>query len=108
MNPAGDPAPLTSEEVEYLLNNDLFFFAEEAPLTIKDKQGQMVHWVPNKAQRYMQFRAEDQKRRRGWVRILLIKGRQQGGSTWTEMRFYHRVRRGHTTALVISHSFIGS
>ena len=95
---------MTPQEVEDRLNTDLFFFAEEAPIVVKDKQGMVVRWVPNRAQRYMQFRAEDQKKRKGYVRILLLKGRQQGGSTWVEMRDYHILRsNAGISVLVLSH-----
>jgi hypothetical protein len=92
------------QEVEGRLNSDLEFFAEEAPLLVKDKQGYLVKWRLNIAQKFMQHRAEDQLRRRGWVRMLLLKGRQQGGSTWAGGRFYHRTRsRPGTSTFILSH-----
>lgn len=42
----------------------------------------------NTAQRYVHKRIEDQRARRGYVRAIVLKGRQQGVSTYTEGRFY--------------------
>lgn len=95
---------MNAQEVESRLNSDLTFFAEEAPLLVKDKQGNLVKWRFNIAQRYMQHRADDMLRRKGWVRILLLKGRQQGGSTWVGGRFYHKTRsRPGTSTFILSH-----
>lgn len=91
-------------DVHNRLNDDLWFFAENAPLVIKDDQGHLIVWRPNIAQRYMQHRAEAQRHRRGWVRLLLLKGRQQGGSTWVNGRYYHRSTRVKgQSVLIISH-----
>lgn len=102
------------------LNNDLEFFAENGPLLIKGKTAKdmtaddvksddegsaLVPWKFNTPQKWMQFKAEEQRKETGgWVRLLLIKGRQQGGSTWAGGRFYHRTRSvpGTSTA-IISH-----
>lgn len=91
--------------IHHRLNEDLFYFAKHAPLRIKDKRGKMIEWVPNLAQRYTHMKLEAQRKRTGgWVRALLLKGRQQGLSTYTEGRFYHRVRsvKG-TSAFILSH-----
>lgn len=86
------------------LNTDLWFFAEHAPLVIKDDQGQLIVWKPNIGQRYMEWRANDQLKRRGWVRLILLKGRQQGGSTWVNGRYYKKATRGSgQSVLIISH-----
>lgn len=91
-------------DIHNRLNDDLWFFAEHAPLVIKDDQGQLIVWRPNIAQRYMEWRANDQMRRKGWVRLLLLKGRQQGGSTWVQGRGYKKVTRTPgQSALIISH-----
>lgn len=114
---------MTPDEVEGRLLSDLEFFAAEAPLLIKGKvaglavdededrgvgagaAGSLIPWRFNNAQRHMQRMAEIQRKRTGgWVRMLLEKGRQQGGSTWAGGRFYHKTRSipGTSTA-IISH-----
>lgn len=44
----------------------------------------------NRAQRYIHERLEEQKAKIGRVRALILKGRQQGCSTYVGARFYHR------------------
>ena len=91
--------------VHHRLNDDLEFFARHAPLLIKNKQGLLVPWEFNLAQRYAHDRIEEQRKRTGgWVRALIVKGRQQGLSTYVEGRFSHRVVRvPGTSALILSH-----
>lgn len=50
-------------------------------------------FVWNKAQEYLHARIEDQLRRTGKVRIFVLKGRQQGISTYIAARFYHKATR---------------
>jgi hypothetical protein len=91
--------------VHHKLNDDLEFFAEHAPLLIKDKQGRLIRWTFNLAQRYTHDRLEAQLKRYGWVRALILKGRQQGESTYVEGRGYHTTtrRRPGTSAFILSH-----
>jgi hypothetical protein len=42
----------------------------------------------NTAQKYVHKRIEEQRSAHGWVRAIVLKGRQQGVSTYTEGRFY--------------------
>lgn len=85
------------------LTKDFPAFAAEC-LRIKTKSGQLVPFVLNKAQRHIHERLEEQKARIGYVRALLLKGRQQGASTLIEGRFYHRtsLNRG-VNAFILTH-----
>lgn len=65
------------------------FFAAKA-LKIKTKAGTLEPFVFNRAQEYLHKRLEDQKKRTGRVRALILKGRQQGCSTYVGARFYHK------------------
>ena len=86
------------------LNEDLEFFARHAPLLIKDKTGNLIPFTLNTAQRYIHSKLEEQKKKFGWVRALVLKGRQQGCSTYVNARFYHKTtRRPHTSAFILSH-----
>ena len=86
------------------LNTDLEFFCAAAPVYIKDKVGGLVKFVMNKAQRYLHARIEAQRKAKGWVRVILLKGRQQGGSTYTAVRYYHRARSvPGTSVFILSH-----
>lgn len=96
--------PLNEVDVHHRLNDDLEFFAQHAPLVIKDDQGQLIPWKLNIAQRYAEMKVQEQLRKFGFVRALVMKGRQQGVSTWVHGRYYHRTtrKRGIST-LIISH-----
>ena len=71
------------------LCEDLEVFAREC-LKIKDKGGEIVSFEFNRAQRYIHERLEEQRKQTGKVRALLLKGRQQGGSTYIGGRYYWR------------------
>ena len=51
----------------------------------------MVPLVFNRAQRHIHEQLEAQKAKTGKVRALILKGRQQGCSTYVGGRFYHRI-----------------
>lgn len=48
----------------------------------------------NKAQRFLHHKLEEQKARLGYVRAMILKGRQQGCSTYVGGRFYHLTTHG--------------
>jgi hypothetical protein len=70
---------------------------------IKDKSGQIVPFLFNRAQRYVHEKLEAQKRTLGRVRALVLKGRQQGISTYIGERFYHQVSTRGLSAFVVAH-----
>ena len=59
-------------------------------LRIRTKNGGIEPFVLNKAQLYLQDKINEQKQRTGRVRVIILKGRQQGISTYTAARFYWR------------------
>lgn len=70
---------------------------------IKDKSGQIVPFLFNRAQRYVHEKLEAQKATMGRVRALVLKGRQQGISTYIGERFYHQVSTRGLSAFVVAH-----
>jgi len=72
------------------LRGDFTQFAPEC-LKIKTKAGTTRPLILNKAQEYIHQRLEEQRERTGKVRAMILKGRQQGASTYISGRFYHRV-----------------
>lgn len=60
-------------------------------LRIRTKSGAVEPFAINKAQSYIHDRLEAQRAATGKVRAILLKGRQQGASTYIGGRFYHRV-----------------
>lgn len=69
------------------LRGDYPLYANKV-LKVKPKKGEVVPFRLNKAQSYLHECIQDQIRRIGMVRIVILKGRQQGISTYTEGRFY--------------------
>lgn len=58
----------------------------------------------NKAQRYIHERLEEQLSKTGKVRALILKGRQQGCSTYTEGRFFWKVtHQNGVRAFILTH-----
>ena len=72
-----------------LLGSDFGYYAPRC-LKIKTKAGQVVPFTMNRAQMYLHERIEEQRRATGKVRVLVLKGRQQGISTYIEGRYYWR------------------
>jgi hypothetical protein len=71
------------------LKADLEFYAA-ACLNIRTKAGTIEPLLFNRMQRYLHARIEDHARRNGRVRVLILKARQQGCSTYIAARYYHR------------------
>lgn len=90
-------------EIRLRLRDDLEYYAPRC-LKIRAKSGAVYPFRLNAAQTYLHRRLEEQKAKTGKVRALVLKGRQQGCSTYTEGRFFHRVshRRG-TKAFILTH-----
>lgn len=78
-------------------------FAARA-LWIKVKAGQHKRLLFNSAQRYLDSKINEQIAQTGKARILVLKGRQQGISTYTEGRFYYKVTGGFgRKAFILTH-----
>ena len=71
------------------LRDDYPHYASKC-LKIRAKDGSIEPFVLNKAQLYLHGRLESQREATGKVRALVLKGRQQGISTYIGGRFYHR------------------
>lgn len=71
------------------LRDDFGHYAARC-LKIRGKDGAITDFSLNEAQIYLHQRLEAQKERTGKVRALVLKGRQQGISTYIGGRFYHR------------------
>lgn len=79
------------------LREDFLFYAPQC-LKIKIKKaveinGRMEKIIPfnlNTAQKFLHSKIEAQKKEFGYVRLMVLKGRQQGSSTYIEGRFYQK------------------
>jgi len=76
------------------LRDDLGFYARNC-LKIKSKTGKLVAFTLNKAQEFIHSRLQEQKAKTGRVRALILKGRQQGCSTYVGARYYHATTWAH-------------
>jgi hypothetical protein len=63
-------------------------------LKIRTKSKGIKPFEFNVGQRYLDEVAERQMKVRGYVRIILLKARQWGGSTYVEGRFYRKITQG--------------
>jgi hypothetical protein len=70
---------------------------------IRSKSGQLIPFSFNKAQRYTHALLEKQKAETGKVRALILKGRQQGISTYIGERYYHQVSMRGKSAFIVAH-----
>lgn len=90
-------------EARRRLRNDFPLYAEKC-LKIRTKAGGLVPFKLNASQRKLHEVVERQRAETGRVRIIVLKGRQQGISTYVDGRHYHRVthRRG-ARAFLLAH-----
>lgn len=85
------------------LRDDLEMYSVECMRVLTKSQG-IKPFVWNKAQRYIHQRLESQRARLGYVRALILKGRQQGCSTYVAARFYHKTSMNEgRRAFIVTH-----
>jgi hypothetical protein len=70
-------------------------------LIVKTKAGALEHLKLNSAQQFIHQKLEEQLKRTGKVRALILKARQQGVSTYVGARFYHRTQFFQGTSVFI-------
>ena len=93
---------LTDDEYEQILLNDELYY--ECCLQIRTKSDGLKPLVLNSSQRYAHERIEEQLRETGKVRVLILKGRQQGISTYVGGRFYKKVSTSNgVLAFIVTH-----
>jgi hypothetical protein len=68
---------------------DFQYFAESF-FRIRTKSGSVDKFVLNRAQLYIHARIEAQLKETGKVRAIILKGRQQGCSTYVQARYFHK------------------
>lgn len=85
------------------LKADFAHYAEKC-LKIRGKDGKIAPLKLNAAQKYIHARLEEQLQKTGRVRALILKGRQQGCSTYVEARFYWKVtHKKGARAFILTH-----
>src|SRR5258708_2553310 len=79
----------TSSADRKKLASDFPRFANEH-ISIRSKTGAIAPLAFNRAQRHVHALLDAQREKTGRVRALILKGRQQGCSTYVAARFFHR------------------
>src|ERR1700676_3457403 len=95
---------MDDKAIRQRLKDDFLHYANKC-LKIRTKSGAIEPLTLNKAQLHIHQQIERQKGQTGKVRALILKGRQQGCSTYVGGRFYHRT--SHTFGLqtfILTHS----
>lgn len=97
---------MTEDEIKtrQQLKDNFIHYASRC-LKIRTKEGEISSFVLNKAQQYIHDRLEAQRRETGKIRALILKGRQQGCSTYVGGRFYHRTTHYKgTQCFILTHA----
>ena len=85
------------------LKDDFEFYARNC-LMIRTKHEGLRPLILNDAQMYIHKRLEDQLKKTGKVRAILLKGRQQGASTYVGGRFIHKTTHNKgVRAFILTH-----
>lgn len=85
------------------LKEDFEYYAEKC-LKIRAKDGSIQPLNLNKAQKYVHQKLESQLQSTGKIRALILKGRQQGQSTYVEGRFYWKsTHRKGVQTFILTH-----
>lgn len=85
------------------LKDDFEFYARNC-LKIRTKEDGLKPLILNDAQKYIHKRLERQKKETGKIRAIILKGRQQGMSTYAEGRFLHNVTHNKgVRAFILTH-----
>lgn len=86
------------------LKDDFIYYSTKC-LKIRTKEGEILPFQLNKAQLYIHHKIQEQKGRTGKVRALILKGRQQGCSTYVGGRFYHQTTHNFgTQSFILTHA----
>ena len=87
----------------HAFKNNFQWFARNF-LKIKDKSGRLVPFAFNQAQQIIHEKLKEQFVKMGYIRAIILKGRQQGCSTYIEGRFFHRaITREGVNVFILSH-----
>lgn len=96
---------LTPQQAAVLihLRSNLEYYSRHC-LKIIDKQGLIRPLVLNRAQQFLHTLLEKQKKDTGMVRAVVLKGRQQGCTTYLQARYFHQTSfRSNLSAYVLAH-----
>lgn len=81
---------MKEREIRLRLKSDFEYFSRNC-LKIRPKEGDICPFILNSAQRIVLTEIERQLKERNYVRIIILKGRQQGVSTFMQGYFFWKV-----------------
>jgi hypothetical protein len=88
--------------------NDLEYYARKH-LLIVPKKGTPQKLKFNRAQRIVARKIAEQKREKGYVRVIILKARQEGLSTYTAARFFREANLiPYRKVLIVAHKKLAS
>lgn len=96
---------MNQKQIEKLraLKTSLPYFARNC-LKIKTKDAKIIPFKFNQSQEYFHSICEEELRTKGRVRIVVIKGRQSGISTYVSARYYHKTSTSKAiNTFILSH-----
>ena len=94
---------MTAEQKRLQLMTDFEFYARNC-LMIRTKEHGLQPLKLNQAQQYIHERLQSQLKETGKVRAIILKGRQQGMSTYTEGRYLWKVTHNRgVRAFILTH-----
>lgn len=94
---------LNESQLRRRLRNSVPYYAQKC-LKIRTKSSAIQPLILNSAQQHVHRLLEEQRRRIGYVRAMVIKGRQQGISTYVQGRFFHHVTHDFgVKAFILTH-----
>lgn len=92
------------KEVRKKLKNNFIHYANKC-LKIRTKSGKVEAFQLNKAQLHIDGMLCNQANAKGKIRALILKGRQQGCSTYVGARFYHKATHNFgIQTFILTHS----
>jgi hypothetical protein len=102
--PPNPPAAVVMADARLLrLRNDFGFWAKHC-YKILDKSGKLVPLILNRVQQSIEREEEKMLAERGEARLMALKGRQGGVSTYEQAKSLHTIwRKRGTTALTLAH-----
>jgi len=103
MNPSQDDTQELTKKFFVKCRDDFPFFARKS-LNIRDKEGSVQKLYLNQAQLHIHDRLQKQKQTKGYIRAIILKGRQQGVSTYVQARFLWRLLHSRgLKAFILTH-----
>lgn len=90
-------------EQRIALKKDFKLYARKC-LKIRSKSGEILPFILNKSQEYIHAKIQEQLNKTGKVRVIVLKARQEGCSTYAEGRFYWLVtHKEGVRAFILTH-----